>query len=297
MGAVAVLGLGLMGMPMARRLAEAHGPVAAWNRSPVALAEKDAPGLAVAGDPTQVASAADVVVTMLTDGAAVADVLFARGVARAMRPGALVIDMSSIAPDEARDHARRLAALGLRHLDAPVSGGTAGAEAGTLAIMVGGAAEDFARAQAVFAPLGRAVHLGPSGAGQVAKLANQIIVALTIGGVAEGLALARAGGVDPARFVDAIGGGLAGSTVLARYAPRMIAGDFAARGRSSLHLKDIRNALRHAASLGLELPLSGTVERLFAELIGRHGDVDHCGLILAIAKAGAAAVNVVEERP
>ncbi|RMF41158.1 MAG: NAD(P)-dependent oxidoreductase [Alphaproteobacteria bacterium] len=278
---VAILGLGLMGRPMARRLAAAFGTVSAWNRSPVQH-RGDLAGIAIAERPEQSVADAEILITMLTDGAAVAEVLFSRGAARAMRPGTLIVDMSSIALDEARDHARRLAGMGLRHLDAPVSGGTAGAEAGTLAIMAGGAAEDFSRAQPVFAALGRAVHLGPSGAGQVAKLANQVIVALTIGGVAEGLALARAGGVDLAGLVDAIGGGLAASTVLERYGPRMIAGDFEPRGRSSTHLKDLQNALRHAASLGLDLPLSTVVEHLFARLLGCHGDVDHSGLILAI---------------
>lgn len=283
--AITLLGVGLMGAPMARHLADAFGQVTVWNRSPSVFDHIDRRGLRIAGDVREAVRGADIVVTMLTDGAAVEDVLFARGAAEAMTPDTLVIDMSSIAPLEARDHADRLATLGLRHLDAPVSGGTAGAEAGRLAIMVGGATEDFGRARPIFAPLGRAVHLGPSGAGQVAKLANQIIVGLTIGGVAEGLALARNGGLDLERFVDLISGGLAGSTVLAQYAPRMIAGDFTPRGRSSTHLKDIRNARRHAAKLGLSLPFSEVLEDAFARLIERQGDVDHSGLILALDQA------------
>jgi len=279
---ITLLGLGLMGAPMSRRLADVFGPVTVWNRSPAALDRIDRRDLRIAADVAEAVHEANIVITMLTDGAAVEDVLFGQGAAAAMAPGTLVIDMSSIAPTEARDHAERLAARGLRYLDAPVSGGTAGAEAGRLAIMVGGSAEDFERALPVLSPLGRAVHLGPAGSGQVAKLANQIIVGLTIGGVAEGMILARLGGLDLARFVDLIGGGLAGSTVLAQYAPRMIAGDFAPRGRSSTHLKDIRNARRHAADLGHSLPFSDVLEDAFARLIAREGDIDHSGLVLAL---------------
>ena len=296
---IALLGVGLMGTPMVRRLADAFGKVTVWNRSPAAFDRIDCSGLQIARDVHEAVRGADVVITILTDGAAVEDVLFVRGAAEAMTPDALVIDMSSIAPFEARDHADRLATLGLRHLDAPVSGGTSGAEAGRLAIMVGGAAEDFDRARPIFAPLGRALHLGPSGAGQVAKLANQIIVGLTIGGVAEGLALARTGGLDLERFVDLIGGGLAGSTVLAQFAPRMIAGDFTPRGRSSTHLKDIRNARRHAATLGLSLPFSEVLEDAFARVIERQGDVDHSGLILAldqVVRPGPGAAAAVSEQ-
>lgn len=279
---IALLGLGLMGAPMARRLADAFGQVAVWNRSPTALDRIDQRGLRIAPDIPVAVRGADIVIIMLTDGAAVEDVLFGQGAAASMAPGTLVIDMSSIAPIEACAHANRLARLGLHHLDAPVSGGTIGAETGRLAIMVGGAAEYFERALPIFSPLGRAVHLGPAGSGQVAKLANQIIVGLTIGGVAEGLMLARSGGLDLERFVDLIAGGLAGSTVLAQYAQRMIVGDFAPRGRSSTHLKDIRNARRHAADHGQSLPFSDVLEDAFARLIEREGDIDHSGLILAL---------------
>lgn len=283
---IALLGMGLMGAPMAQRLADTFGSLTVWNRSPLPADTAARRDLHVAATAAEAAGGAEIVITMLTDGAAVEEVLFARGVAEALAPGALVIDMSSIAPAEARGHAARLAELGLSCLDAPVSGGTVGARSGELAIMVGGARTDFDRAARVFAPLGRAVHLGPPGAGQVAKLANQLIVGLTIAGVAEGLALARAGGLDLERFVEAIGGGLAASTVLAQHGPRMIEGDFTTRGRSTTHLKDIRNALGHAEELGVALPFGAVLERAFAALIDRHGDVDHSGLILALDGAG-----------
>src|SRR5690606_7568007 len=147
----------------------------------------------------------------LENGPVVASVLFEQGAAAALRPGSLFIDMASIKPAEAREHAARLAERGVRHLDAPVSGGTVGAEAGTLAIMVGGEVQDFERARPVFEVLGRATHVGPHGAGQLAKLANQMIVGITIGAVAEALLLCQKGGADPAKVRQAIGGGFAQS--------------------------------------------------------------------------------------
>ena len=161
---IAVLGIGLMGYPMARRLCEAGHQVTAWNRSR-AKAERLQPfGARVADTPAQAVAQADFVITLLENGDVVEDVLFRQGVATALRPGTLVVDMSSILPRQARDHAARLAALGAMHLDAPVSGGTVGAEAGSLAIMAGGEVADFERAAPVFGALGRATHVGPHGA-------------------------------------------------------------------------------------------------------------------------------------
>ncbi len=286
---ISLLGLGLMGARLAPRLAGAHGPVTVWNRDPRRLAGLERDGLVAEPDLGRAVTAADVVITMLTDGAAVADVLFARGAAAAMKPGSVVIDMSSIAPWEAVDHAGRLAAHGIGHLDAPVSGGTAGAEAGTLAIMAGGPHDLFERCLPVLAALGRPAHLGPSGSGQIAKLANQVIVGVTIGAVAEGLALARKGGLDLDAFVAALRGGLAGSAVLDQLGPRMIAGDFAVRGRTSTHLKDLRNALRLAAGQGHDLDLTARMEAAFAAVIGHHGDLDHSAAILTLAPGRAQA--------
>ncbi|MGE0503396.1 MAG: NAD(P)-dependent oxidoreductase [Rhizobiaceae bacterium] len=282
---VTVMGLGLMGRRMAERIGQAFGAVTVWNRSPAKLEGMSFTGLHVAESVEAAVEESDFVITMLTDGAAVADLLFERGAACAMRPGCTVIDMSSVAPSQAIDHEIRLAARGIRHLDAPVSGGTAGAEDGTLAIMVGGECRAFEDALPVLRQLGRPVHLGPAGSGQVAKLANQLIVGLTIGGVSEGIALARSGGLDLEVFLGAIGNGLADGAVLRQLGPRMVRNDFEPRGRSSTHLKDIRNACRYARDNGLHLPLSEQLESLFAALIDRHGDVDHSGLILNLGRA------------
>nr|MCU0957078.1 NAD(P)-dependent oxidoreductase [Hydrogenophaga sp.] len=184
----------MMGLPMARRLLEAGMRLTAWNRSRGKSERLLPAGATVADTPAVAVAQADIVITLLTDGAAVDDVLFRQGVAEAMRPGSIVIDMSSIQPREARDHAARLATRGIHHLDAPVSGGTVGAEAGTLAIMVGGRQAPFEQALPVLQLLGRATHVGPSGAGQLAKLANQMIVGVTIGAVAEALLLCERGG-------------------------------------------------------------------------------------------------------
>lgn len=172
---------------------------------------------------------AEIVVCLLENGPVVGQVLFDQGAAATMARGALVGDMSSIKPAEARAHALRLADMGLAHLDAPVSGGTVGAQDGTLAIMAGGDATDFARAAPVFAALGRATHVGPHGAGQLAKLANQMIVGISIGAVAEALLLAERGGADMAKVREAISGGFADSRVLQVHGQRMVERDFAPR--------------------------------------------------------------------
>ncbi len=221
---IAVLGIGMMGDPMARRLCQAGHRVSVWNRDRSKAERLLADGARVADNPADAVTGADFVITLLTDGVAVADVLFEQGAAAAMAPGALLIDMSSIMPSQAREHACRLQAMGLHHLDAPVSGGTVGAEQGTLAIMAGGDAADFARAAPVFAPLGRATQVGPHGAGQLAKLANQMIVGITIGAVAEALLLCQQGGADPAKVREAISGGFADS--------RIHAGAWRAHGRT-----------------------------------------------------------------
>jgi 2-hydroxy-3-oxopropionate reductase len=225
---------------------------------------------------------------MLDNGAVVGDVLFGAdrkaGAAHTLRSGALVVDMSSIKPREARDHAARLAALGIAHLDAPVSGGTVGAEAGSLAIMAGGDAAVFERAQPLFAPLGRATHVGPHGAGQLAKLANQMIVGITIGAVAEALLLCQKGGADMAKVKQAIAGGFADSRILQVHGQRMVERDFTARARMAVQLKDMRNALATAEEIGFEAPISSLFEKLYADGVD-HGlaDLDHAGLFVELA--------------
>ena len=282
---VTVLGIGFMGFPMARRLCEAGHSVHVWNRSRD-KAERVAPfGATVHEQVSDAVANADIVVSMLENGAVVGDVLFQQGAAAAMKPGTLFVDMASIKPREARDHAARLGAMGLDHLDAPVSGGTLGAEQGKLVIMVGGKPADFERARPVFDVFGRATHVGPHGAGQLAKLANQMIVGITIGAVAEALLLCERGGADMAKVKDAITGGFADSRILQVHGQRMVERDFAPRGRMTVQLKDMRNAMETAATLGFTAPITTLLERLYAEGVD-HGlsDLDQSGLFVELAK-------------
>jgi 3-hydroxyisobutyrate dehydrogenase-like beta-hydroxyacid dehydrogenase len=287
---IAFLGIGLMGFPMARRLCEAGHEVHAWNRSRD-KAERLVPFGATVHDSARAAVAdAEIVVGMLENGEVVAQVLFApdTGAAQAMKPGTLMVDMASIRPAQARDHAARLAALGVAQLDAPVSGGTGGAEAGTLAIMAGGDAADFARARPLFAVFGRGTHVGPHGAGQLAKLANQMIVGITIGAVAEALLLCEKGGADMAKVKEAITGGFADSRILQVHGQRMVERDFVPRARMTVQLKDLRNAMTTAGEIGFQAPITALFESLYADGVA-HGlaDLDHAGLFVELAARNA----------
>ena len=282
---IAVLGIGRMGLPMARRLCQAGHTVHAWNRTRAKAEVLAADGATVHGSAADAARQADITISLLENGQAVAQVLFDAGVAEALRAGSLFIDMASIQPAEARDHARRLGERSVAVLDAPVSGGTVGAEAGTLAIMVGGTASDFEHAQQVFAALGRATHVGPHGAGQLAKLANQMVVGITIGAVAEALLFAAKGGADMAKVREAILGGFADSRVLQLHGQRMVERDFAPRARMGVQLKDLNNALATAKQLGFEAPVTALLGTLYREGIepGRN-DLDHSGLLVELAR-------------
>ena len=285
---IAVLGIGMMGLPMARRLRAAGHDVHAWNHTRAKAEPLQADGVQVHSQPTDAVATADIVISLLENGPVVGQVLFELGTARAMRPGTLFIDMASIQPREARDHAARLDEMGLAHLDAPVSGGTVGAENGTLAIMAGGRAADYARAQPVFAALGRATHVGPHGAGQLAKLANQMIVGITIGAVSEALLFAAKGGADMAKVREAISGGFADSRILQLHGQRMVERDFAPRGRMSVQLKDMRNALATAQEIGFDAPVTTLFENLYAEAVDHGlGDLDHSGLFVELASRNA----------
>lgn len=282
---IALLGTGLMGYPMARRLCEAGHTVQVWNRTRAKAEGLAAFGATVHDTPTAAVQNSEFVITMLEHGPVVEEVLFILGVAGAMKPGTVLIDMSSIKPAEARAHAERLGGMGITHLDAPVSGGTLGAEAGTLAIMAGGKLSTFERAKAVFAPLGRATLVGPSGSGQLAKLANQMIVGITIGAVAEALLLCQKGGADPAKVKEAISGGFADSRILQVHGQRMVERNFAPGGRMTVQLKDMRNALETATGLGYNAPITGLLEQLYAEGVA-HGlsDLDQSGLFVELAR-------------
>lgn len=281
---VAVLGMGMMGIPMARRLCQAGYRVRVWNRTPSKAQALAADGATVCPTAAQAVAPAQVVITMLQDGSAVADVLFAQGVAEAMPAGCLLIDMSSIQPREARDHAARLVSRDVTCLDAPVSGGTVGAEAGTLAIMAGGKASDFERALPLLQVLGRATHVGPQGAGQLSKLANQMIVGITIGAVAEALLFAAKGGADMGKVREAITGGFADSRVLHVHGQRMVERDFAKRAAITVQQKDMHNALITAQETGFEAPITHLFAQLFDAAVDHGlGTLDHSGLFVELA--------------
>jgi 3-hydroxyisobutyrate dehydrogenase-like beta-hydroxyacid dehydrogenase len=281
---VAVLGIGFMGFPTARRLQEAGHSVRAWNRTPAKAARLQPFGVTVCATAPEAVQDAEVVVCFLENGEVSAHVLFALGAASTMRPGSLVIDMASTKPREARDHAAQLAAIGVQHIDCPVSGGTLGAESGSLVIMVGGQASDFARAQPVLSVLGTSTHVGPHGTGQLAKLANQMIVGITIGAVAEALLLCERGGANVAKVREAISGGFADSRILQLHGERMVQRDFAARARLAIQLKDMRNALDTAAETSMDIPITTLFEKLYAEALEHGlGELDHSGLFVELA--------------
>lgn len=282
MTTISLLGCGLMGTPMATRLLNHGYTLNAWNRTRSKADALAAKGARVADTPAQAVADADIIITMLEHGGVVEDVLFnpaLPGASLGLKAGALVIDMSSILPEQAQAHGPRLAAQGVAYLDAPVSGGTVGAEAGTLAIMAGGAEADFERARPVLEVLGRPVHVGPTGSGQLTKLANQMIVGITIGAVAEALLLAQRGGADPAKVRQALRGGFAESRILEVHGQRMVDGDFAKRGSLAIQLKDLRNALHTASGLSFDAPITAHLTDLYAQAADHgFGDLDQSGL-------------------
>ncbi|KZC00382.1 2-hydroxy-3-oxopropionate reductase [Methylobacterium radiotolerans] len=281
---IGFIGLGIMGAPMAGHLIAAGHSLFLKSRRSVPEALLAAGGTACA-TAAEVAERADTIILMLPDTPDVEQVLFgAGGVAEGLSPGKTVIDMSSIAPLATKDFAARIAERGGAYLDAPVSGGEVGAKNAALSIMVGGEAETFARAEPLFAAMGKTVtHVGPVGSGQVAKVANQIIVALTIEAVAEGLLFASKAGADPAKVRQAITGGLATSRILELHGARMIERTFDPGFRIGLHQKDLNLALDNARTLGLSLPATALAQQLFSACVAQGGAAwDHSALVKAL---------------
>ncbi len=280
---IGFIGIGLMGEPMALNLLRAGFKLQVWNRTPEKTLEVVKVGATLALSPAEAAHGANAVILMLENGAIVTDVLFAQGLAEALTPGTFLIDMSSIAPAIAEDHAGILTARGVRYIDAPVSGGTIGAQNGTLAIMAGGETADILEAEAVFQAMGNVTHVGPHGRGQLCKLVNQAIVAVTIGAVSEGLLLAAKGGADPAQVRKAIMAGFCQSRILELHGQRMIDRNFAPGGTVKNQIKDLDAVLEVATRLGLNLPLTSRVRGLFADLAASGGEMlDHSALYLQL---------------
>lgn len=285
MDTIGFIGLGIMGTPMAGHLLDAgYRVVTSRHRRepPQALTEK---GIETVSGHDAVAGAADIIITMVPDTPQVAEVLFGdRGVAAGLSSGKLVIDMSSISPIETRIFAEKIAALGCDYLDAPVSGGEIGAKAASLTIMVGGGEAGFARARPVFEKMGKNITLiGGNGAGQITKVANQIVVALTIEAVAEALVFASKAGADAAKVRQALMGGLAASRILEVHGERMVKRSFQPGFRIELHQKDLNLALEGARALGVSLPNTSTTQQLFNSCAANGwGKEDHSALVKAI---------------
>jgi len=282
---VGFIGLGTMGAAMAANVARAGFEVTAWNRTPGRGTELAELGVRLAPSAAAVASASDVVITIVSDTADVEAVLFGPdGVAGGAGEGCLVVDMSTISPSATRGFATRLAERGVALLDAPVSGGSEGAQKGTLSIFVGGDEADLERARSVLEAMGTTItHVGPVGSGQAVKAVNQVILAGGYLGVAEGIVLAIKAGLDVEQVVAALSGGAAQSWVLTNRSGRMLANDYPLGFKVSLHRKDLRIALELAGETGTTLPISALVETIEAGLIAQgHGDDDVSALARAI---------------
>lgn len=277
---IAFLGIGLMGKPMASRLLQAGYAVTAWNRTRSKADELAPLGARVAEQVADAVAAADIVITMLEAGPIVAQVIDAA--LPGLKRGALVIDMSSTRQSEAQEVHAKLAAQGVRFIDAPVSGGVVGAEAGSLAIMAGGSAQDFAEAEAVLAVMGRPTLVGPAGCGQIAKLCNQLIVGGTLNIVAEALLLAQAGGADPTAVRAAIRGGFAESRILEVHGQRMLDRNFMPGGQVKSQFKDLENVLIAANNAGLRLPVTELVTENYQQVLQKAPQADQSAVLLAL---------------
>jgi len=282
---IGFIGLGLMGKPMARNLKAAGAEMIIHNRSQGVIEELTGEGMRAAKTPADVSGQADITIMMLSDTPAVENVLRGPdGVISGLKRGGLVIDMGTTKVMATRNFAHEVETAGGDYIDAPVSGGTIGAEGGSLTIMAGGSEEAMAKAANIFDVLGQSTtHVGPSGTGQVAKAANQVIVGLNIGAVAEALVLAKKAGADPARVRDALKGGFADSRILEVHGKRMIDDTFAPGGKCTTQRKDLAQALELAEELGFEMPATALNMALYDKLIeAGHGELDHSALIKAI---------------
>jgi len=285
-----LIGLGIMGRPMARNLLRAGYGLTVHDLNRAAVDELAAEGAVAGTSPRGVAAAVDVLISMLPDSPQVREVYAGPdGAFEALRPGWLAIDMSSIAPSTARELAERATAGGAEMLDAPVSGGDKGAIAGTLSIMVGGSEAGFERAKPILAAMGKTiVHVGPAGAGQVVKVCNQVVVAVVIEAVAEALVLGAKAGVDPAKIADVLQGGLAATKVLEMRRENMLTGRFDPGFRIRLHRKDLKNALELAGETNVALPAAALVEQLMRAMAAAgRADYDHSGLITLLEDLAA----------
>lgn len=284
---IGFIGLGIMGRGMTNNLLKAGHKVTVWNRTAARMDEFAAAGAQTASSPATLAAQCDVILVCVSDTPDVEAVLFGKdGVSAGIKSGALVVDHSTISPQKTVEMAKRLNAQGAAYLDAPVSGGSEGAKNGTLSIMVGGEAADFERAMPILQAYGKTItHVGAQGAGQMAKLVNQILVVVNQLAASEALLFAQAGGLDLAKTIDAVKGGAAGSWMLANRGPQMIVRDFRPGFTIDLQQKDLRLVLEAADAMGIPLIATSMVFQMYRTLQtqGLGGDGNH-GLVKALEK-------------
>ena len=282
---IGFIGIGLMGLPMAQNILKAGYNLKAFNRSINKTEPLKELGAEIASTINDVVKDSDIVITMLTDDTAIDDVMSSSNFLDNLKSGSTVIDMSSVKPTTATKHYNNLKSKNINYLDAPVSGGTIGAEEASLAIMVGGEQIVFDEAIEVFKTMGNPTLVGPSGSGQVSKLANQVIVGLTIGAVAEAVTLCEKAGANPNKMIKALSGGWADSKILQTHGKRMIVKDFTPKGKTSVHLKDMNNILECANSFNTHLPISNLVKEMYKNLVENgHGETDHSSLYKEIER-------------
>jgi 2-hydroxy-3-oxopropionate reductase len=282
---IGFIGLGIMGRPMAQNLLQSGYELTVHNRSPEKAQELGEAGASVASSPREVAHKSDILITMLPDSPQVREVVAGEdGVLEGIHEGALLIDMSTISPVVTEELAQAVKEKGASMLDAPVSGGDVGAIEGTLSIMVGGEEEDFQRAMPLLEAMGKTItHVGPTGAGQVVKAANQVVVALTIEAVSEALVLGSAGGVSPKKILDVLGGGLAGNKVMEVKREKFLSHTFEPGFRSELHHKDLGIALAAGREYGVVLPVTAIVDQMLLSMRRKGwGGEDHSALLRII---------------
>ena len=274
-----------MGLPMSKNLVKAGYNLTAFNRSKNKAEPLKEFGAKISNTLKDVVDGIDIVITMLTDDTAVDAVMNNTDFLENLKSGSIVIDMSSVKPTTATKHGNNLKLKNINYLDAPVSGGTIGAEEASLAIMVGGEQNIFDDAFDILKKMGNPTLVGPIGSGQVSKLANQIIVGLTIGAVAEAVTLCEKAGADPNKMIKALSGGWADSKVLQTHGKRMINKDFTPKGRTSVHLKDMNNILECANNYNTHLPISNLVKEMYKSLVENgHGETDHSSLYKEIER-------------
>ena len=282
---IGFIGIGLMGLPMAKNILKSGYNLKVFNRSKNKAEVLKEFGAVITTSIGEVVKDSDVVITMLTDDMAINEVMGSPNFLENLKSGTIVIDMSSVKPTTASKYGNNLKSKNINYLDAPVSGGTIGAEEASLAIMVGGEQDVFNESFDVLKTMGNPTLVGPVGSGQVSKLANQIIVGLTIGAVAEAITLCEKAGANPNKMIKALSGGWADSKILQTHGKRMIDKDFTPKGRTSVHLKDMNNILECANSHNTHLPISNLVKEMYKTLVENgHGETDHSSLYKEIER-------------